>query len=157
MTPIPADLSGRSRPSCTFTPMELTVLDAGVLIGFLDSQDAHHLSARTELAGAVDSDARLALPASAYTEVLEGPGQQGGVDVELVDQVIESMPIEVVPLDAEIEQRAAELCAEHDALQMSDALVIATAAVTGAEVLLTTQPDWPSRDVLDVAPEIRVV
>jgi predicted nucleic acid-binding protein len=137
--------------------MSLTVLDAGVLIGFLDSHDDHHLSARRELAGAVDSDARLALPASSYAEVLEGPGKQGGVDVELVDQVIESMPIEVVPGDSETEQRADDLCAEHDALEMSDALVIATAAVIGAELVLTTRSGWPTREVLDVGPEIRVV
>ncbi|MCZ7630176.1 MAG: hypothetical protein M5U19_14520 [Microthrixaceae bacterium] len=41
-----------------------------MLIGFLDSQDPHHRQARVALAGAIDSEARLALPESAFEEVL---------------------------------------------------------------------------------------
>lgn len=137
--------------------MELTVIDAGVLIGFLDSDDAHHLAARGALVGAVDSDARLAMPAAAHAEVLDGPARRGGVDAQLVDQVIESLPIEVVPLDEAIERRAAELSSEHEALGMSGALVIATAQAIGAAVLLTTQDGWPSAEELAIAADIRVV
>lgn len=137
--------------------MGVTVIDAGVLIGFLDSHDVNHLSARRALVGAVDSDVRVALPASEHAEVLEGPGRRGGVDAYLVDQVIESMPIEVVPLDAAIEQRASELCAGHDGLGMPAALAVATTEAIGAEALITTRKDWPSPSDLTTTVEIHVV
>lgn len=137
--------------------MVLNVLDAGVLIGFLDGGDACHLAARSALAGAVDADGRLAMPDVAYRQVLEGPGPSGGVDVQLVDQVIDSLPIEVVPIDDETEERAAALCSGHDVLEAADAVVIATAEVIGATVLFTTRRDWPTAEVLDVGAEIRVL
>ncbi|MCZ7630175.1 MAG: hypothetical protein M5U19_14515 [Microthrixaceae bacterium] len=71
--------------------------------------------------------------------------------------MIESMPIEVVPTDAQAEQHAAQLCADHDGLQMSSAVVIATAEAMGAEVLLTTHPEWPGGEELGIAAEVRVV
>lgn len=137
--------------------MMLTVLDAGVLVGFLDSHDSHHSRSRAALAGAIDSEARLVMPEPTYEEVLRGPAGGRGVDALLVEQVVESMPIEVVPLDAETEQHATQLCAEHVGLQMSSAVVIATAASIGAEVLLTTNPEWPGGEELGVAVEVRVV
>jgi predicted nucleic acid-binding protein len=44
--------------------MGLTVVDAGVLIGFLDANDAHHAAALLSLQAAVVRNDRIVLPAS---------------------------------------------------------------------------------------------
>jgi predicted nucleic acid-binding protein len=56
--------------------MGLTVLDAGVLIGFLDGRDAHHAGAHRLLTASLAANDTLALPASALAEVLVGPSRR---------------------------------------------------------------------------------
>ena len=57
--------------------MGLIHLDAGVLIGFLDSDDAHHEPARQILTDALHEGHQLAMAASAFAEVLVGPARRG--------------------------------------------------------------------------------
>jgi len=56
--------------------MALTILDAGVIIAILDSSDAHHAAAREAVTQARSRGDDLAIPASAYAEVLVGPYRQ---------------------------------------------------------------------------------
>jgi len=56
--------------------MALTHLDAGVVIGLLDANDAHHAAARSALDNAVRNRDRLAMSASAYAEVLVTPDRR---------------------------------------------------------------------------------
>ncbi len=131
--------------------MGLTVLDAGVIIGFLDNNDAHHLAAHKALRDARDRNDRLILPASAFAEVLVGPSRKGPKVVAPVQALVRRVPLEIQPLDADIAVAAAALRARHTSLKLPDALVIATADHLNADHLVTTDRKWPSRSKLKIA------
>jgi predicted nucleic acid-binding protein len=134
--------------------MGLIVLDAGVVIGFLDSNDAHHEAAHRALRDAYDRNDRLVLPASAFAEVLVGPSRVGAEAVAAVRNLIERLPVEIEPLDAEIAVAAATLRARHRSLKLPDALVIATAMHLDADRLVTTDRGWPTKAKLRVRTSI---
>jgi len=124
--------------------MGLIHLDAGVIIGFLDSNDAHHKAATEVLSTASMSNDRLSIAASAFAEILVGPARTSPAAVDTVRTVIDRLPISVVALYAEIATEAATLRAQHRSLKLPDALVIATAASSNADVLVTTDRKWPT-------------
>lgn len=123
--------------------MALTVLDAGVVIGLLDREDAHHEAARTALRKARERGDELVLPASAYAEILVVPFRQGPQAVETVDAFLHALPARVEPVTDAIARRAGHLRATHHALRLPDALVIGTALEVKADRLLTTDHRWP--------------
>jgi predicted nucleic acid-binding protein len=134
--------------------MGLTHLDAGVLIAFLDGDDAHHVAAREAIRAELDSGARLAMAASALAECLVGPARRSARAVQLVREVIDRVPVSVVALDEEIATRAATLRARHRALKLPDALVIATADSCRADRLITTDRRWPTPKALKMTVSI---
>lgn len=131
--------------------MGLTHLDAGVIIAFLDADDAHHGAATSALAGALDRADRLSMAASALAECLVGPARRSTKAVELVRNAVGRLPVSVVPLDDEIATRAAALRARHHTLELPDALVIATAETSGADRLITTDRKWPTARAMELA------
>ncbi len=135
--------------------MGLIHLDAGVIIGFLDANDAHHQPAREVLAAALEAGAHLAIAASAFAECLVGPARRGDAAIATVRGLVERVPIAIIPLDDEIATIAARLRADHRALRLPDALVIATAIGASADQLVTTDHTWPSARALRVQVEIR--
>lgn len=137
--------------------MGLTHLDAGVVIGFLDADDAHHQSAAQALATAVRSGDRLAMAASAFAECLVGPSRRGERAVSIVNDLFERLPIDIVDLDADTARRAAALRAKHAALRLPDALVIATASERAADHLITTDRRWPTARKLGLVIPITVL
>jgi predicted nucleic acid-binding protein len=132
-------------------------LDAGVLIGFLDADDAHHAGARTVIAGALDQGDRLGMAASALAECLVGPARRGVAAIDLVHDLCQRLPIAVVGLDLEIATSAARLRARHRTLRLPDALVVATAAVRQADTLVTSDRRWPAADALRVGVRIQTL
>jgi predicted nucleic acid-binding protein len=134
--------------------MGLMHLDAGVVIGVLDSDDVHHPAAREVLRMAARSGDRVAMSASAFAECLVGPSRRGERAVSVVEAFCTSMPIEVVALDREVARRAARLRAQHPSLRLPDALVIATADCCSADRIVTTDRRWPSSRALGIATEI---
>ncbi len=123
--------------------MALIHLDAGVVIGLLDADDAHHVAATSALAAGRLAGDRLAMAASAFAECLVGPARSGEQAVRVVKELFDRLPIEIVDLDAETAILAASLRARHRALRLPDALVIATATRRSADRLLTTDRGWP--------------
>jgi predicted nucleic acid-binding protein len=119
-------------------------LDAGVLIGFLDGGDAHHEAARQIFANALQDRDRLAISASALAECLVGPARRGPAHIATVRQLVERLPVSVVPLDINIATTAARLRAAHRSLRLPDALVIATAIEAAADRLITRGGKWPA-------------
>src|SRR4051794_41216066 len=97
--------------------MGLTVLDAGVVIGFLDGNDAHHDAAHAAMSDARNRNDRLVLPTSAFAEVLVGPSRRGPEAVAAVRSMVERGPVEIAPLGAEGGAQAAQLRAPHPALR----------------------------------------
>ena len=128
--------------------MGLIHLDAGVVIGFLDRNDAHHENARAALSGALRTRDRLAMAASAFAECLVGPARRGDKAVATVRELVERFPIAIVPLDIEAAIVAARLRAAHKGLRLPDALVIATATNAAADQLITTDRRWPTAKAL---------
>lgn len=124
--------------------MGLIHLDAGVIIGFLDGDDTHHDTARAALSDALDRSDRLSIAAAALAECLVGPARRGPKAIELVRTAIDRLPVSVVELNSEIATRAAVPRARHRPLKLADALVIATAATSGADHITTTDREWPT-------------
>jgi predicted nucleic acid-binding protein len=109
------------------------ILDASVLIGLLDTADAHHAVAVDDVDEADRAGMALSTPASAYSEALVSFARAGRVaDAR---GAIAGMGISVAPLTADAAERAADLRARHDGLRLPDAIVLATAFELGAELL----------------------
>lgn len=120
--------------------MAVVVLDASVVIGFLDSADAHHARAVEALRALGESE--LVLPATAYAEVLVGPWRSGPEAVDAVEQFVADLALRVEPVTADIARQAARLRAARRPLTLPDALVLATADVLSASALLTADRAW---------------
>jgi predicted nucleic acid-binding protein len=123
-------------------------LDAGVVIGLLDADDAHHDSANAALARVMRTGDRVAMAASAFAECLVGPQRRGPRAVAVVDDVVDRLPIEIVERDREIARTAPSLRATHTQVRQPDALVLATAMEESADELLTTDRKWPTARAL---------
>jgi predicted nucleic acid-binding protein len=131
----------------------LTVLDAGIIIAVLDADDAHHRLAREALHVALGRGDQLALPASAYAEVMVGPLRSGQDAAITVDTFIDALPAVIAPATRDIARAAAALRARHGrSLRLPDALVLATSVALGADCVLTTDTGWP-----DTGIDVRVV
>jgi predicted nucleic acid-binding protein len=129
--------------------MGVTLVDAGVLIGFLQDTDSHHASSVLALEEARSRGDRIVVPASAYSEVLVGPLRKGFEAAAVVQAFCKRVPIDVVPLDENIAYVAATLRAKHRGkLKFPNALVIATALHHSVDVLVSTDRQWPSREAL---------
>ena len=137
--------------------MGLTVVDAGVIIGLLDRTDAHHDAARSALRVCVERGDRLLLPASALAEVLVAPSRRGGDAVGVVRGLVERVPLRIVALDEPIAIAAAAVRAQHPAVKLPDALIIATASVLSAETLLTTDRRWPTPRKLGLTATVHTI
>lgn len=121
--------------------MAKVVLDASVVIAFLDANDAHHAGAVAALKAAQAEE--LILPASAFAEVLVGPHRKGPVAVAVVEQFVADLALRIEPLSAEIAREAARLRAQHCSLRLPDTLVLATGEALDASVVLTSDAAWP--------------
>jgi predicted nucleic acid-binding protein len=130
-------------------------VDAGVVIGFLDADDAHHDAARTCLADAIEAGDQIAMAASALAECLVGPARRGEDAIGVVLELTDRLPITVVALDVGIATVAARLRAAHRSLRLPDALVIATAIDGAADLLITTDRKWPTAKALGLAATIK--
>lgn len=129
--------------------MGLTVIDAGVLIGFVDSSDAHHQSSVREMRAALDRGDDLSIPASALAEALVGPSRKGEAAVRRLRDVVARLPLAVAAVDEELAVATALLRARHaKKLRLPDALVVATAMQLGADNLVTTDHRWPTARAL---------
>ena len=128
--------------------MDLTVLDAGVIIAILDAGDAHLAGAVEAVRSALDHGDALVLPASAYAEILVAPHRRGAEAVATVDAFVDALPARVEPATRAVAAMAAELRARHGGqLRLPDALVVATGVVLGATRIVTTDAGWPQLPV----------
>jgi predicted nucleic acid-binding protein len=117
----------------------LIVVDASVLIAFLDADDAHHPQA----VAVFSLGDTVVLPASAYAEVLIGPLRRARTAAAIVDEAIGDLAIRIEPVTREIARRAAGLRASHPALRLPDALVLATGDILDASAVVTADRAWP--------------
>jgi predicted nucleic acid-binding protein len=113
--------------------MGALILDASVLIGLLDTADAHHERAVVDVENADRAARLLIVPASAYSETLVAFARaQRIADARAA---VAAMGIQVAPLTGAMAERAAELRAGHKHLRLPDAMVVACAREIGGELL----------------------
>jgi predicted nucleic acid-binding protein len=138
--------------------MGLTLIDAGVLIGFLDGDDVHHAAAERELGQAQERGDHIAIPASALAEALVAPSRAGATAVRTSLEYLDRLPVVVQDLDPATAVIAADLRARHGrSLRLPDALVVATAIRSNATVLLTTDQRWPAGEDLGLAGALTII
>ena len=113
--------------------MATLILDASVLIGLLDSADGHHAHAVDDVDAADYARHDLLAAASAYSEALVAFARAGRITD--AREALAAMGITIAPLDQRTAERAAQLRAQHDALRLPDAIVLATAAARQARLL----------------------
>src|SRR3972149_5940620 len=108
----------------------------------------HAAAARAALWGALARGDELVLPASAYAESVVGPSRRGGAAVAALDAFLDDVPVRVAPLTRPVAAVAARLRVIHaPALRLPDALVLATAEMADADLLITTDGRLPARDL----------
>ncbi len=124
--------------------MGLTVLDAGVVIAFLDASDVHHAVAAKALRDARDRGDEFVIPVSAYADCLVSPSRSGPAAIATVDGFLDGLPARVEPATRVIGAAAASLRGAHGpSLRLPDALVVATAIVLAADRVITADARWP--------------
>jgi len=105
------------------------VLDASVLIAFLDSEDNHHVAAETLLTGAIDDD--LGTNPLTLAEVLVVPARDGRL--EPVRTALRDLEVDELPFPPDTAVRLAQLRASTG-LKMPDCCVLLTAEAAGATI-----------------------
>jgi len=105
------------------------VLDASVLIAYLDGEDSHHGAAETLLTRAIDDD--LAANPLTLAEVLVVPAREGRMDLVLA--ALHDREVEALPFPADTAVRLAQLRASSG-LRMPDCCVLLAAEDAGARV-----------------------
>lgn len=118
--------------------MALVVLDASVVIAFLNEGDAKHAAAVAALTDL--STEELVISASTLAEILVGPYRAGSRPERIVEGFVTDR-LRVEPVGVEIARRSARLRAGSQTLRLADALVIATGDVLDAAVL-TADRGW---------------
>ncbi len=100
----------------------MIVLDASVLIAYLDSDDDHHVAAETLLASTLDHD--LGVNPLTLAEVLVVPARDGRL--EPVQRALRDLEVEELPSPADAAVRLARLRASTG-LRMPDCCVLLAA------------------------------
>jgi predicted nucleic acid-binding protein len=101
------------------------VLDSDAVVAFLDGSDALHEAADEAIRDLLGKD-RLAASAVTYAEVLTG-ARLGRHDEKRVRGFFTDLISEILPVDAKVADKAADLRSKRKSLRMPDALILATA------------------------------
>ncbi|HEV2122225.1 MAG TPA: PIN domain-containing protein [Chloroflexota bacterium] len=120
--------------------MAAVILDASVVIAFLDANDVHHDQAVTAFANCQTNE--LVIPASVYAEILVGPYRRGSEAVAALEQFLVDFAVRIESISAEIARRAALLRSQQASLRLPDALVLATGDILDAMTVLTADTAW---------------
>jgi predicted nucleic acid-binding protein len=118
----------------------LVVLDASVIIGFLDPEDALHDVSVAALSERQHDD--LVAPASVYAEILVAPYRAGREAVSEVESFLSDFGIRIEAITAPVAQTAARLRSERRSLRLPDAFVLAVSDEIEADVILTGDESW---------------
>ncbi|MGH2919284.1 MAG: type II toxin-antitoxin system VapC family toxin [Solirubrobacteraceae bacterium] len=117
--------------------MATVALDADVLIAFLDASDDQHQRAIDILRPRLAAGDRVVVAASVYAEILVHPLKRGGAHT--IDDFLAAIDADSIAIDRDIARRAAQLRATHRSVRLPDALSLATAHATGADLLTLDQ------------------
>ena len=113
--------------------MAAVALDADVVIAFLDAADDQHERAVDELRPRLAAGDAVLVGASVYAEVMVRP-VEAGTEAK-VDEFLDAIGATVLPVDRGVARRAAELRARYRSLRLPDALSLASALASDADLL----------------------
>ena len=130
------------------------VLDSGVVVGFLDRQDALHDAADAAVRSLV-REQRLLVSVVTYAEVLTG-AWLGHHDEDQVRGFFSQLISEVLLVDMTVADKAAEFRSRFKPLRMPDALILATAH-TNPDVNLIVTGDAQASKVPGLDCSIRLL
>jgi predicted nucleic acid-binding protein len=122
----------------------LTVVDADVLAAVLDSESPHHHGARVALELVIARRDVVALPATAYADLLVDPLAAGEQFAPVVDEFLARLDARVVPIDRRVARHAAELMAAHDGFSLATVFLLATACAADASAVLVIDRALPT-------------
>lgn len=131
--------------------MGAVVLDSSVLLGFLNPDDAHHVTATRTLQAIRERDDWFVLPATVLSEIMVNRIRSDATSARSAEQQVVDTFGPVRDVDQDVAYAAAELRAKHRSLRLPDALVIATGIVDDSAVL-TYDARWTAID-----PRVRVI
>jgi predicted nucleic acid-binding protein len=130
------------------------VLDSGVVVGFLDRQDALHDAADAAVRELVRGQRMLASVVT-YAEVLTG-ARLGHHNEDDVAGFFAGLLSAVLPVDVAVAEKAADLRSRVKVLRMPDALILATAE-TDPEVDLIVTGDQRLSKVSGLRVNVRLL
>jgi len=128
----------------------MIVLDASVLIAYLDADDSHHAAAETLLVREIADD--FAANPLTLAEVLVVPARDGRLDPVL--SVLRDVGVEPLAFSADTAVRLAQLRAATG-LRMPDCCVLLTAEDAGARVASFDARLAQAADARDLLPVLR--
>jgi predicted nucleic acid-binding protein len=126
--------------------MGSVVLDASVILALFDPQDALHAPAAAAARRRRDAGDQFLLPASVLAEILVGAARRGEAELAARRALAIAAFGSPYPLSEGVAVAAARRRARHRTLRLPDALVLATADVAEADVVLTGDKRWAGMD-----------
>ena len=120
----------------------MIVLDASVLIAYLDPNDDLHVRSRAALSAPDVIDSEWIVPTTVCAEMLVGAYRTSRRAAELVDRFLDEGVDRIEPATLEIARSAARIRAKHARLTLADAFVLATGDVVDADIVLTADRAW---------------
>jgi predicted nucleic acid-binding protein len=126
--------------------MGTVVLDASVVLGLLDPQDPLHPAAAAAVRCRRDSGDRFIVPASVLAEVLVGAMRRGEQEMHARRSQVVAAFGTPYPLDEAVAVAAARRRVRHAALRLPDAVVLGTADVVRADIVVTGDRRWRRLD-----------
>jgi predicted nucleic acid-binding protein len=130
------------------------VLDSDVVVGFLDSKDALHKAADSAVRDTIPRE-RLLVSAVTYAEVLTG-ARLGHHDEQQVKGFFDDLISDVLPVERNVADMAADLRSRRKSLRMPDALILATAEIQ-PEVSLFLTGDSEASKVHGLTCKVRLL
>jgi predicted nucleic acid-binding protein len=130
------------------------VLDSDAVIAFLDRDDSLHEAADVAIRNLVGKD-RLLVSAVTYAEVLTG-ARLGHQDEQRVKGFFNDLISDVLPVDVNVADMAADLRSRRKSLRMPDALILATAEIQ-PEVDLVLTGDQETTKVRGLTCKVHLV
>lgn len=118
----------------------VALLESAVIAGFLDRDDAFHPAAAARIREIAGRD-RLVASVITYVELLAGAGLGHQAD-EAVRGFFADLIDEIHPVDLAVAERAAQVRIAKPSLKLPDALILATADVHQADVVITADNRW---------------
>jgi predicted nucleic acid-binding protein len=119
----------------------VALLDSVAVAAFLDRDDAFHAAADARIRQLAGRDT-LAVSVITYAELLTGVGL-GHHDESAVRGFFAQLIDSVYSVDRAVAERAAELRSRTPSLRMPDALILATADLHHADIVVTGDDRWP--------------